>query len=77
MKIEGREISRDFITKSNLKSPSEVSSGEVSEIEIQLNALEHEIKNLEHFFILKDLKKFNETKNNLIIIQKKIKVLIP
>ena len=77
MKREGREISRDFITKSNLKSPSEVSSREVSEIEIQLNALEHEIKNLEHFFILKDLKKFNETKNNLIIIQKKIKVLIP
>ena len=77
MKIEGREISRDFITKSNLKSPSEVSSREVSEIEIQLNSLEREIKNLEHSFILKDLKKFNETKNNLIIIQKKIKVLIP
>ena len=54
-----------------------IEGGEVSEIEIQLNALEHEIKNLEHFFILKDLKKFNETKNNLIIIQKKIKVLIP
>lgn len=53
-----------------------IEAGEVSEIEIQLNALEHEIKNLEHFFILKDLEKFSETKNNIILIQKKIKVLI-
>ncbi|MDP2672389.1 MAG: hypothetical protein Q8O84_01090 [Nanoarchaeota archaeon] len=54
-----------------------IEAGEVSEIEIQLNALEHEIKNLEQFFILKDLKKFNETKNKIIIIQRKIKILIP
>lgn len=52
-----------------------IEAGEVSGIEIQLNALEHEIKNLEHFFILKDLKKFSETKNNILIIQKKIKIL--
>ena len=52
-----------------------IEAGEVSEIEIQLNALEHEIKNLEHFFILKDLKKFSEIKNNIILIQKKIKIL--
>ncbi|MEK6844946.1 MAG: hypothetical protein AABX44_01695 [Nanoarchaeota archaeon] len=50
-------------------------AGEVSEIEIQLNALENEIKNLEHFFILKDLKKFSETKANIILIQRKIKIL--
>ncbi|MEK6817379.1 MAG: hypothetical protein AABX80_01130 [Nanoarchaeota archaeon] len=52
-----------------------IEGSKVSEIEIQMNALEHEIKNLEHFFILKDLKKFNETKSNIIIIQRKIKVL--
>ena len=52
-----------------------IEAGEGSEIENQLNALEHEIKNLEHFFILKDLKKFSETKNNIILIQKKIKML--
>ena len=48
---------------------------EVLEIEIQLNSLEREIKNLEHFFILKDLKKFDETKNKIILIHKKIKIL--
>ena len=52
-----------------------IEAGEGSEIEIQLKALEHEIKNLKHFFILKDLKKFSETKNNIILIQKKIKML--
>ncbi len=48
---------------------------DILNIETQLNALEHEIKNLEHSFILKDLKKFNEAKSNIIIIQKKIKIL--
>ncbi len=52
-----------------------IEAGEVSEIEIQLNALEHGIRNLEHFFLLKDLKKFDETKNKIILIYKKIKIL--
>jgi len=48
---------------------------DISEIETQLNNLEHEIKNLEHFFVLNDLKKFSESKNNLLLIQRKIKIL--
>lgn len=48
---------------------------DILNIETQLNALEHEIRNLEHFFILKDLKKFNESKENIILIQRKIKIL--
>lgn len=52
-----------------------IEAREVLEIETQLNALESEIKNLEHSFILKDLKKFNEIKNNILIIQRKIKIL--
>ena len=48
----------------------------VAEIEAQLNFFEREIRNLEHFFILKDLEKFNETKEKIIIIQRKIKILI-
>lgn len=53
----------------------EIEAGKISEIETQLNAFEHEIKNLEHFFMIKDLKKFNESKNNILLIQRKIKVL--
>ena len=50
---------------------------EISEIENQLNNFEHEIKNLENSLITKDLKKFSETKNKIILIQRKIKILIP
>ncbi len=53
----------------------EMGGNEVLEIETQLNALEHEIKNLEHFFMLKDLNKFNEAKNKIIVIQRRIKIL--
>lgn len=53
----------------------EIKSGEVLEIETQLNALEHEIRDLEHFFKLKDLNKFNEAKNKILLIQRKIKIL--
>ncbi len=48
---------------------------DILNIENQLNALEHEVKNLEHFFILRDLKNFSETKSRIILIQKKIKIL--
>lgn len=48
---------------------------DILDIETQLNNLEHEIKNLEHSFIMKNLKKFNETQNKIILIQKKIKIL--
>ena len=50
---------------------------EISEIENQLNNFEHEIKNLENSLITKDLKKFSETINKIILIQRKIKILIP
>ncbi len=50
-------------------------SGEVLEIETQLNTLEREIKDLERFFKLKDLEGFNESKNKIILAQKKIKIL--
>ena len=52
-----------------------IEANEISEIETQLTALEFEIKNLEHFFMLKDLKKFNDSKNKIFLIQKKIKIL--
>ncbi|MEK6823443.1 MAG: hypothetical protein AABY06_00250 [Nanoarchaeota archaeon] len=52
-----------------------IEGDKISEIEIQLNNLEHEIKNFEHSFILKDLKKFNESNNKINLIQKKIKIL--
>ncbi len=52
-----------------------IKRGNIPEIEVQLNYLEHELKNLEHFFILKDLEKFNEVKEKIIIAQQKIKIL--
>ncbi len=53
----------------------EIKREDILEIETQLNNLEHEIKNFEHSFMLNDLKKFNESKNKIILIQRKIKIL--
>lgn len=52
-----------------------IGRGEILEIETQLNVLEREIRNLEDSFIRKDLEKFNETQNKILLIQKKIKIL--
>lgn len=53
----------------------EIERGEISEIDTQLNALESEIRNLENSIIIKDLSKFTEIKNKILIIQRKIKIL--
>ena len=53
----------------------QIKRDDILEIETQLNNLEYEIKNLENSFILKDLKKFNEVKDKIILIQRKIKIL--
>lgn len=52
-----------------------IERGEISEIETQLNNLEYEIRNLENSIFIKDLNKFNGTKNKIILIHKKIKIL--
>ena len=52
-----------------------IGRSEILELETQLNNLESEIRNLENSIILKDLNKFDGTKNKIILIHKKIKIL--
>lgn len=53
----------------------EIKRDDILNIEKQLNNLEPEVRNLENSFIQKDLKKFNETQKNIILIQKEINIL--